>query len=113
MKKSTEKKRKCKLQPATTELMVVALQPVDMGALRDHISNMVCANAEAMVEKIIAHVNGGNHQAMKYLFEMVGLFPATAMPDLPQEDSLAGMLLGRLGICDEDMAEAKHANHVK
>ena len=110
VKKSTEKTRKCKRQPVMTEPIVVVLQPVDMVALRSHISNMVCADAVGMVEAAIAQVDDGHYQAMKYLFEMIGLFPATAMPEAPQEDSLAGMLLSRLGIGEESLTEGEQGN---
>jgi hypothetical protein len=83
---------------------------MDMVALRSHISNMVCADAVGMVEAVIAQVNDGHYQAMKYLFEMIGLFPATAMPEAPQEDSLAGMLLSRLGIGEESLTEGEQGN---
>jgi hypothetical protein len=113
VKKSPEKTRKRKVQPVARELMVVELQPMDMVALRSHISNLVCAHAAAMVSATIQQVDHGHYQGMKYLFEMIGLFPATAMPEATQEDSLAGMLLSRLGIQDETVAESQQGNHVK
>jgi hypothetical protein len=93
--------------------LVVIEQPMDMEGLRGHISNLVCAVAVDMVKATVERVKKGQYQAMKYLFEMVGLFPATAMPEVVQEDSLAGMLLSRLGIQDEMTAEEGPANHVK
>jgi hypothetical protein len=42
-----------------------------------------------------------NVPAMKFLFEMVGLFPAEKNEDLGESDSLAQMLLSRLGFVDE------------
>jgi hypothetical protein len=82
-------------------------RPLDRDALRSQISNLVCADAVTMVEKIIAGVDGAHYQSMKYLFEMIGLFPAAALPEVPQEDSLAGLLLNRLGIEDEALAEVQ------
>jgi hypothetical protein len=108
VKKSTEKMRKCKPRPVAVK--PVALEPVDMAALRGEISNLVCADAVEMVKKIIVQVKGGQYQALKYLFEVIGLFPSTAMQDAPQEDSLAGMLLSRLGIRDEALAEVEPGN---
>ena len=111
MKKSLEKTEKPK--PRSVAATAVALQPMDMQTLRGHITNVVCADAVAMVNATIDEVHGGHYQAMKYLFEMIGLFPATVVPDVPQEDSLAGMLLSRLGIQDETADEEGPANHVK
>ena len=46
-------------------------------------------------------VNKGHYLAMKYLFEMVGLCPATTPEEAPQEDSLAKTLLRRLGLPED------------
>jgi hypothetical protein len=40
----------------------------------------------------------GQYQAMKYLFEMVGLYPAVAGSEDDKHDSLAEILLSQLGI---------------
>jgi hypothetical protein len=111
VKKSTKKRSEPK--PRQLEVKVLVLEAVDIEALRKQISNRVCAAAVGMVSTTIEQVSKGHYQGMKYLFEMVGLFPATATSDNPQEDSLAGMLLGRLGIRDEAADEAEQANHVK
>jgi len=89
----------------------VALEAVDLEALRGHISNLVCVAAAGMVRTTIERVNEGQYQAMKYLFEMIGLFPATATPDAPQDDSLAGMLLSRLGIPEESCSAGSAAKN--
>lgn len=77
------------VEQATTEKM-------DMETLRGQIRNLVCKDAIHMVSTTIGEVNGGHYQALKYLFEMIGLFPASAGEEVPQEDSLASMLLNRL-----------------
>ena len=51
-----------------------------------------------MVETTIEQVQSGHYQALKYLFEMIGLYPATAVKDTPDEDSLAEILLHHLEI---------------
>ena len=108
MKKLAKKPRKKTPQPVAAE--PVATKPVDMAALRGEISNQVCAGAVQMVSATIQEADEGHYQAMKCLFEMIGLFPAPAVQDVPQEDSLAGMLLTRLGIRDETVAEVEPGN---
>lgn len=73
-------------------------KPVDLKALREEIRELVGSNALAMVEIAIEEVDKGHYLAMKYLFEMIGLFPesATAREQAPQEESLARTLLRRL-----------------
>ncbi len=78
-----------------------ALKQVDLGGVRDQITKMVGNRATKMVEITIDEVSKGHYLAMKYLFEMVGLFPATT-PEAPlQEDSLAKTLLRRLQFPEE------------
>jgi len=72
------------------------LKQVDLGGVRDQITKMVGNRATKMVETTITEVSKGHYLAMKYLFEMVGLFPATTTEAPLQEDSLAKTLLRRL-----------------
>ena len=80
----------------------------DLMALRQQITNVVCAAALPMVEKTIAEVQSGHYQALKYLFEMIGLYPATGAHETPEEDSLAKTLLRHLGISEEGMGVSKN-----
>jgi hypothetical protein len=73
---------------------------VDLKALREQITNLVGNHAVGMVNKTIAEADKGHYLAMKYLFEMVGLCPATNSGGGVEEeaDSLAKILLERLNI---------------
>jgi len=73
----------------------------DLVALRQRIMNLVCHDALQMVETTIEQVEDGHYQALKYLFEMVGLYPAASVPEPTEEDCLAGVLLKRLGLASE------------
>lgn len=76
-----------------------ASPPLELAAVRRKITELVTQNAVPMVQQAIDAVREeGQYQAMKYLFEMVGLYPATAQEDSPGEDSLAGILLAALGL---------------
>jgi hypothetical protein len=77
------------------------LKHIDLGPVQEHITNLVGNRAIAMVETTMDEVDKGHYLAMKYLFEMVGLFPATTPEIAPQEDSLAKTLMRRLGLPDE------------
>jgi hypothetical protein len=78
-----------------------ALKRVDLGVLRERITNLVGNRAVKMVEITMAEVNKGHYLAMKYLFEMIGLCPATAPEGAPEDDSLAQTLLRRLQLPEE------------
>ena len=60
-----------------------------------------------MVEITISEVDKGHYAAMKYLFEMIGLYPAAAQEEPQGEDSLARTLLRRLGLPEEPLLEAE------
>jgi len=71
----------------------------DLSALRRKISELVAQNAIVMVQNAIDAVNEqGQYQAIKYLFEMVGLYPAEGNEESGVHDSLAHTLLEHLGL---------------
>lgn len=73
--------------------------PEELSEVRRKISELVAQNAVPMVQQAIDAVREeGQYQAIKYLFEMVGLYPAVAREDSASQESLAQLLLDRLGI---------------
>jgi hypothetical protein len=72
-------------------------KPADLGSLRQKISNVVAGDALEMVNDVMAEVHKGQHTPMKYLFELIGLYPASAEDEGPMDDSLVQTLLRRLG----------------
>jgi hypothetical protein len=84
-----------------------ALKRVDLAIIGEHITNLVGNRAIEMVELTMDEVAKGHYLAMKYLFEMIGLCPATAPQAAHQEDSLAETLLRRLRIPEETEAGAE------
>jgi hypothetical protein len=57
-------------------------------------------------EKMGASLKEGHYLAMKYLFEMIGLFPATASEKMETQDSLAKNLLSHLGIAEAETQQS-------
>ena len=102
MKRPTGKgcRRSKKSSPAPKQ----ALKRVDLGVVREQITNLVGNRAVEMVETTMDEVDKGHYLAMKYLFEMVGLCPAASPDEAPEEDSLAKTLLRRLGLPEETSA---------
>jgi len=72
---------------------------LELGKLRGKITDLVARNAVAMVQCAIDGVmEEGQYQAIKYLFEMVGIYPAEAGETEGPEDTLARVLLQHLGV---------------
>ena len=88
--------------------------------MRGNIDNLVKDSAELIAIEVIKVALTGQLATAKYLFEAVGLYPATEQTaPTPVEGSLAHTLLTRMGlptepvICDEDEAAAASANDLK
>jgi hypothetical protein len=83
-------------QPEST-----ARAPVDIVNIREQITQEVGGCAVDMVKATIAEVKKGHYLPMKYLFEVIGLYPASAVAESPEDNSLAKILLKSLGIDPE------------
>jgi hypothetical protein len=73
-------------------------KPVDLIEIRQQITNLVGNDAVGMVETTMEEVGKGHYLGMKYLFEMIGLYPAATEDGTSVPDSMAAILLRRLGL---------------
>ena len=87
-----------------------ALKQVDLAVVGGQITNLVGNRAVEMVQITMDEVKKGHYLAMKYLFEMIGLCPATTPEGPLPEDSLAKTLLRRLRLPDETDAGTEVTN---
>jgi hypothetical protein len=70
----------------------------DLSALRRRITELVARNAVSMVQQAIDAVKEeGQYQAIKYLFEMIGLYPVAADDGSEAQSSLATSIAGPAG----------------
>jgi hypothetical protein len=90
-----------------TRVAEEASPPPELKGLRRKIAELVAQNAIPMVQQAIDAVREeGQYQAIKYLFEMIGLYPGAAQVDLPGQESLARTLLEALGLPDAEQEPA-------
>ena len=75
-------------------------KPVELQEVREQIKNLVGTAAVGMVKNGIAEANQGHYAAMKFLFEMIGLFPVSEATEqvAADEGGLAKVLFERLGV---------------
>lgn len=79
----------------------------DLAMLRAKVTDLVARNAIAMVQCAIDGVKEeGQYQAIKYLFEMVGLYPSVAEAESNADEPLARILLQRLDLEEESASAA-------
>ena len=103
--------KKAKVRTETTKARVASpvksagREAPDLAEIRRHIADIVGNGAVGMVETTIDQVGKGHYLGMKYLFEMIGLYPATSTNDAAEEDSLAAVLLRRLGLPEAPIPE--------
>jgi hypothetical protein len=91
-----------------------AIPPSDLAALRKNITELVAQNAIPMVQQAIDAVReDGQYQAIKHLFEMIGLYPATSEGESPVHESLARTLLDHLGLDAAVSADQMDENESK
>ena len=62
---------------------------------------LVSNHAFGMVLRTIEEAHKGHYAAMKFLFEMTGLYPAAEVEENGEGDGLAKLLLEQLGISSE------------
>ena len=81
-------------------------KPIDLAEIRRQITDLVGNGAVGMVETTMEEVGKGHYLGMKYLFEMIRLYPAASTDDTLLQESLAATLLRRLGLPEAPMPEA-------
>ena len=66
--------------------------------VRNTVTNMILGSSKAMTARVVKSVTeGGQVAALKYLWEMSGMFPFEAGEN-GERDSLAKILLARMGL---------------
>jgi len=82
---------------------------IRLAELREEITEMVKRRSVGLVDTMIEEADKGNLAAMKYLLEMIQLFPAPTEEAEPAGESvLAKTLIRRLGLA-EQLAQATGA----
>ena len=77
----------------------------DLDGLRQRIRRLVSSKAYGMVNATITEVNNkGNVPALKFLFELIGLYPGNGEEMDEPQDVLARTLIRRLGLSEPEAA---------
>jgi hypothetical protein len=70
--------------------------------VRNKVTNVIVDSAAEMAERVVQSVTeSGQVTALKYLWEVAGLFPADGEAENGEPDSLAKILLERMGFKGE------------
>jgi hypothetical protein len=93
-------KAKAKSKARGTKGKATGGKSVDIASIRRAITRLVAHQASDMVKAVIEEAKKGHSQSLKYLFEMIGLYPATVETEQSEkrEMSLAEYLCRELGL---------------
>jgi hypothetical protein len=105
VKKKVAENKKTKVREESTakesakESGEIRKQPEDRAQMRKGIDQLVWDSAEVIAKKVIEGAREGQVAAAKYLFEAVGLYPATEETKAnTAEESLPSALLRRIAL---------------
>ena len=107
----TAKKKSAKRKSRTPKSPVEG--PVNVEEVRERVRRIIANKAESMTAANAEEASKGHLVQLKYLFEVLGLYPATAVEEkeAPESNDLARVLLNRFdfpyrGPADEEEGEA-------
>lgn len=86
-----------------TEIELNLQVPADFVEARKNIANLVRISVNEIAARFIADAKAGQVASAKYLFEVAGLYPATAEASAVPDNSLAYTLLKRMGLPTEPL----------
>lgn len=99
--KEAAKKSTSKAKKAEPKSELKAEEPTDLVQARKDISVLVTSSAKDIAQGVIRVAKEGQLAPAKYLFEAVGLYPATEESSAEPDHSLAHTLLKRMGLPTE------------
>jgi hypothetical protein len=100
-------KKKAGTKPAGTtrgpKITGIAKKPEEMQGARNRIVNLIVDSSVEMTQRVVRSVSdGGNVTALRFLWEVAGMFPtASGSDDREQEAAATKSLLEKLGLYDE------------
>ncbi|MGA8764318.1 MAG: hypothetical protein WB562_15735 [Candidatus Sulfotelmatobacter sp.] len=114
MKKTQGKSKTTAKDPAKKRTTTRTKKPADMVQVRENINDLVRISAKDIATGVIKVAKTGQLASAKYLFEAVGLYPATeATAAKPEEDWMQNTLMKQLvepadpeAMSEEDAEEA-------
>jgi len=75
--------------------------------VQNRVANVILDNSAEMASRVVQSVTeSGQITSLKFLWDVVGLFPAGKAADEESPDTLAKILLERMGLDDDESGEA-------
>jgi hypothetical protein len=91
---------------ATPKKTTAAKTPEELQSVRNKVTRVIVNASVEMAERMVQSVGAATSvAALRYLWELVGLFPVTTAEAPEEQDSLAKELMRGIGL-SEDLREA-------
>lgn len=99
MVKAKAKAKKPAVKKSAPRVDSKAKSAEEIQKVRNQVTNLILSSSEEMAARVVQSVTeGGQVAALKYLWEMSGLFPFETQGENGEADSLAKILLERMGL---------------
>jgi hypothetical protein len=80
----------------------VAKKPEEMQRSRNEVVNLIVDSSVDMTQRVVQSVSErGNFTALRFLWEVAGLFPNAPSPEDSEQEASAKALLEKLGLYEE------------
>jgi len=98
-KKSRSKSRTSKRAHGVTG---APKNPEELQDARNRVLNVIVDSSVDMTKRVVRSVNEkGNVSALRFLWEVSGMFPTSASDDVEEQESVAKSLIENLGLYEE------------
>ena len=99
-------KKKAGTKPAGTKrgprITAVVKKPEEMQGARNRVVNLIVDSSVEMTQRVVRSVSdGGNVPALRFLWEVAGMFPTAAESEDGEQEATAKSLLEKLGLYEE------------
>jgi hypothetical protein len=96
------KTKKSTVKKGAPQAVSPATSKKEMQKVRDEVRNVIVGRSVELAARVVQSVTeSGQVAALKYLWEISGLFPADGEGENEEQDSLAQILIERLGLQEE------------
>jgi hypothetical protein len=84
------------------EVTAVPKNPAELQDARNRIVNVIVNSSVDMTKQAVRSVNEkGNVSALRFLWEIAGMFPTSASGDVDEQGSVAKSLIEKLGLYED------------
>jgi hypothetical protein len=84
------------------EVTAVPQSPEELQDARNRVINVIVNASVDMTKRVVRSVNEkGNVSALRFLWEIAGMFPTSASGNVEEQESVAKSLIEKLGLYEE------------